>query len=385
MEKPTSGKLSLGAGLSERKKRLHPFQRSDRSAGLDFGQLLVFLALFSLPQSLGLNAFLSETSAPHSALTEFPRISLSFYVKGCDVEVSCAVLLDFVTVEKLTLQKLDHLTIIFPYTETVITFPPDPSGWIENYTSLFNHGNETEVKVSLDGLSEPSPPKYGTRGFIVHYTLSGVVKEDLLLINLSFKRSLNMQTPRIVELEAVTVRFWTTMPSWLKLLSSNIYCEESQVFDRFPVRYLSSFALFQSFPDVHHGSMNLSVEWRSLNPFEMYFLGLWGTAFLLLIYFVLSSLAFLVQLFRKPLLVRQASLGLLFVFLTYCFTVPVVYFWNPLTLMALGQFFHLPLVYYFARRFIRKPEGVEAVLRSSLYPSVVIFLVLLFLQTYYAT
>jgi len=384
MEKPTSGKFSLGAGLSGRKKLLHTFQGSDLLTGLDLGRLLIFLVLFSLPQSLGLNAFLCEASAPPIALTEFPRISLSFYVKGRDVEVSCAVLLDLVTVEKLTAQKLDHLTIIFPYPCTVVTFPPDPSGGIENYTSIFDRGNETEVRVSLDGLSEPSPPKYDVRGFILHYILSGVVKEDLLLINLSFRRSLNMQTPRIVELEAVTVRFWTTMPSWLRLLSSNIYCEEPQVFDRFPVRYLSSFALFQSFPDVHHDSMNLSIEWRSLNLFEMYFLGLWGTAFLLLIYFVLSSLVFMVLVLRDPSLAREGSMGLLFIFLTYCFTVPIIYFWNPPTLMALGQFFHLPLVYYLAKRFVKKPEGVEAVLHSSLYPSVVLFLVLLYLQTYYA-
>jgi len=384
MEKPISGKFSLGAGLSRRKNLLHSFRGSDRLTGLDFRRLLVFLALFSLPQSLGLDALLSEASAPKIALTEFPRISLSFYVKGRDVEVSCAVLLDLVTVEKLTARKLDHLTIIFPYAATVITFPPDPSGWMENYASIFDRGDETEVRVSLDWLSEPSPPRYDIRGFILHYTLSGVVKENLLLINLSFKHSLNMTTPRIVELEAVTVRFWTTMPSWLQLISSNIYNEEPQVFDRFPVRYLSSFALFQSFPDVSHGSMSLFIEWRSLNPFEMYLVGLWGTAFLLFVYFVLSSLVFLVSIFRKPLPERREFLGLLIVFLTYGFTIPVVYFWNPPTLIALGQFFHMPLVYYLAKRFIKEPEGVEAVLRSSLYPAIILFLVLLVLHTYYA-
>lgn len=351
--------------------------------GPNFRWLLTFFALFSLLQSIGSTPVISEIPATHITLAEFPRISTDFYIKGRDVEVSSTVILDVATVQELMAQKLDYLTIILPYPSTVVIFLPDPSGWMENYTSIFDRENETEIKVSLDGLSEPTSPEDPFYGFTLQYTLARVVKRSLLPIRLSVKHTLNLETPYIVELETLTVRVWTTMPSWLKLISSNIHYEEARVFNWFPVRYKSSFSLFQSFPDVPLGSMSLSIEWRPLNPIEMYLRGLWGTASLYPLYLAVASLVSLALRLHNPSLVMGGSLGLLCAFLAYSFTIPIVY-WIPPVLMVLGQFFHIPLAYYLTKRLLKRPEAVEVALRSSLYSAIMLFIPLLYSYAYYS-
>ena len=353
----------------------------------NFRLLFTFLGLFLLLQSLGSNPISLETLTTPISSAGFPNlprifqtidrpmIDLHFWVNGRDIEMWPSVILDVEFAKNL-----DYLTIILPYPfASVQIWESHCSDFVMNYTSIIDKGNETEIKVkiSTDWLDEHSD-------FYLHYTLKGLIERTLLPFCLSVKHTLNVQTPYIVELEAVKVRVWTSpdLPPWVKVISSNIRYK-ADIYTLFPARYRSDLHLSQSFSDVPHGSMNLSIEWRPLNLIEIYLRGLWGAAYFFPIYFALASLVFLIIRFRNPSLATAGYRGLLCTFLTYGLTIPIVY-WVPPLLYTLGQFFHIPLAYYLAKRLLKKPEAADVALRSSLYTSFIASLPFIFFYFLYA-
>lgn len=238
----------------------------------------------------------------------------------------------------------------------------DRSRWYDNYISVFDRVNETEIRVSLDWLNE----EY--YGFELEYTLRGVVKESLLPVYFSVKHTLNLQTPYIIEFDTVTVRVWTDLHHRIKVISSNIH-QGTHVMGLFPARYIDKY-LYQIFHDIPHGSMNLSIEWRHLNPIEIYLHGLRNTVILFPIYFSLSALVFLLLRVLNPPLAMRGWQGLFCTFLAYLLIIPLVY-WIPLIHIQIGQFFTAPLAFIFAKSFLIKQEAVVLAFYSSLSPALI--------------
>jgi hypothetical protein len=374
---------------------LHSFQGLGRFIDQGFRRLLFLcLALSPLIQSLGLSIIAPEAATTYIASAGFPvlqkfpqssdSIMFHFHVKGGEVKV-----LNLVWLDDAVTESLDQLTIIIPYPGVRInplpvvwwgeisgdyTYPLEMTG---NYTYTFYRGNETEVRVQIGGWTFAP-----IHQFDLVYNLSGVVRKSLLPLSPSVEHTLNFQTPYIVELENVTVEAWMTLPPWVKVISSDIHYK-TYIETTFIARYMSDIEFSQSFSDIPHGSMNLSIEWRPLNPIEIYLRGLWGAAYFFPIYFAFASLVFLIIRFRNPSLATAGHRGLLCTFLTYGLTIPIVY-WVPPLLYTFGQFSHIPLAYYFAKRLLKKREAVEVALRSSLYPSFIISLPFLFLYFLYA-
>jgi len=316
-----------------------------------------------------------------SQSSELPLMSFDFWAKGRDVEVQCTVVYDVEAQKRFIAEKLGHLTVILPYPFAKVrihTFPGTP----ENYTTLFDRGNETEVRVLLGGLRDSLLQPSDLYGFTLEYTLEGLVEDSLLFIPPSFKHTLTVQSPYLVDIASIMVRVLTSIFPHEILISSSL-SSRTDTYTPFPAIYASPVTLSGSFSNISHGSMNVSIEWRTLNPFEMYLIGLWGTVFFLPIYFVLSLLVFLIQRTRNPSLIVEGYMGFLCTFLAYTLILPIVYWLAMPILFTFGQFFHIPLAYYIAKRVLKKPESIEVALRTSVYTSFILLLPYVYLYSWY--
>jgi hypothetical protein len=308
-------------------------------------------------------------------------MSFDFLAKGRDVEVHCTVVYDVEAQERFIAEKLGHLTVILPYPFAKVRIHTLP-GTPENYITLLDRGDETEVRVLLGGLHDSPLQPSDLYGFTLEYTLEGLVEDSLLFIPPSIKHILTVQSPYLVDFASIMVRVLTSISPRETLISSNLH-SRADIYTPFPARYTSPVTLSGSFSNVSHGSMNVSIEWRTLNPFEMYLIGLWGTVFFLPIYFVLSLLVFQIQRVSSPSLIVEGYTGFLCAFLAYTLILPIVYWSTMPILFTFGQFFHIPLAYYLPKRILKKSESIEVALRISVYTSFILLWPYVFLYSWY--